>query len=320
MSADAWMTHMHRGDFAAAWKINDARMAERRAAGSPTCWHWPRHLQYVWNGEPLEGRRVLVRCYHGLGDTVQFIRYAPLLKAIAAEVIVWAQPSLVPLVQTVRGVDRVLPLHDGAPEAEFDVDVEIMELPHVFRSVVGTLPAEVPYLHVAPAVSGPIRATRAAGKRAVGLVWRAGDWDERRSVPGTLLAAVLSGVPGVDWYLLQRGAATGAMPKGFAVDVSSDDAAEAARTMRALDLVISVDSFPAHLAGALGVPVWTLLHTGADWRWMDGPRADSPWYPTMRLFRQSPEQPGDWRPVLEHIVGRLSERASPEQAARCFQL
>ncbi len=301
MMADEWMAHMRRGDFAAAWTLSDARIATRRAAGSPACWHWQRHLQYVWDGQPLADRRVLVRCYHGLGDTVQFIRYAPLLKAVAAEVIVWAQPALVPLVRTVRGVDRVLPLHNGSPEAEFDADVEIMELPHVFRSVAGTLPAEVPYLHVEPtAVLG-----RKQGRMAVGIVWRAGDWDERRSVPAALLVEALSGVAGVDWHLLQRGAGMSELPAGLALDASSDDALEAARTMRALDLVISVDSFPAHLAGALGVPVWTLLHAEADWRWLDGPREDSPWYPTMRLFRQDPAHPGDWRPVLERVAEAL---------------
>ena len=249
------------------------------------------------------GRRVLVRCYHGLGDTVQFIRYAPRLRAVAREVIVWAQAGLVPLVRTVPGVDRVLPLHDGAPEVEFDADVEIMELAHVFRSTAGTLPAAVPYLHVDPAADLP----RRPGRRAVGLVWEAGAWDPRRSVPAGLLAETLGEVPDVDWHLLQRGRALGEMPGGFGMDAGSDDPVQVARTMRALDLVISVDSFPTHLAGALGVPTWTLLPSPADWRWLED-RSDNPWYPTMRLFRQDPARSGDWRPVLARVAAALRGR------------
>ena len=290
---------MRAGDFAAAWEVCDAVLAARRAAGFPPGWDRPRHLQAIWNGGSLAGKRVLVRCYHGLGDTVQFIRYAPLLRAVAREVIVWAQPALVSLVQTVPGVDRVLSLHDGAPEAEFDVDLEIMELPHLFRSTMATLPAGVPYLHVAAA-----DLPRTPGRWAAGLVWRSGEWDKRRSVPAGLLAETLGRVSGVDWHLLQRGSALGEMPPGFGLDLGSDDPWQAARTMRALDLVISVDSFPAHLAGALGVPVWTLLPAPADWRWMEG-RADSPWYPSMRLFRQDPARAGDWRPVLAEVAAAL---------------
>ena len=306
MTDDPWTRHMRAGDLAAAWVVSDGVLAARRAAGFPPGWEQPRHLQLVWNGEPLEGKRVLVRCYHGLGDTVQFIRYAPLLRAVAREVIVWAQPSLVPLVRTVPGVDRVLPLHDGTPEAEFDADVEVMELPHVFRSTVGTLPGKVPYLHVEPEAGLP----RRPGRRAVGLVWESGAWDPRRSVPAALLAEVLGEVRGVDWHLLQRGTAREQVPPGFGVDSGSDDPTGAARIMRALDLVISVDSFPAHLAGALGVPVWTLLPAPADWRWLEG-RTDNPWYPTMRLFRQEPGRCGDWRPVLGRVAAAL--RAGTER-------
>lgn len=291
---------MRGGDFAAAWKVSDAVLAARRAAGMPPCWDQPRHLQPVWNGSPLNGQRVLVRCYHGLGDTVQFIRYAPLLRAVAREVIVWAQPALVELVRTVPGVDRVLPLHDGSPAADFDVDLEIMELPHVFRSTVGTVPATVPYLRAERVVNF----SRAPSRRAVGLVWRSGDWDARRSIPSTLVAETLGNVPGIDWHLLQRGPALAEMPPGFGVDSGSDDPTRLARTLRALDLVLSVDSFPAHLAGALGVPVWTLLPAPADWRWLEG-RTDSPWYPTMRLFRQETSRAGDWRHVLDRVAAAL---------------
>jgi hypothetical protein len=293
-----WMLHMRRGEFEAAWTISDAVLRAR--AGRP-CWHWPRHLQYIWDGTPLAGKRVLVRCYHGLGDTIQFIRYAPLLKAIAAEVIVWSQAALIPLLRSLRGIDRLLPLHDGTPQVVYDVDVESMELPHVFRTTPATIPAEIPYLRVEPA---PL--TSRAGI-AVGLVWAAGEWDHgRRSVPFPLLAP-LAQVPGVTLHILQRGPALELYQPGFGLASGSDDVVEAARLICALDLVISVDSMPAHLAGALGVPVWLLLDAAADWRWMEG-REDSPWYPTMRLFRQ--ERPGVWEPVIARVVAELAGHRS----------
>lgn len=305
---EAWFRAMRRGDFAAAWRASDAIL--RAHAGVP-CWHRPRHEQWVWDGTPLDGRRVLVRCYHGLGDTLQFIRYLPLVRQIAAETVVWAQPALIPLLRTVDGIDRLEPLHDGAYEGEYDVDVEVMELAHVFRSTVDTIPRAVPYLHAAPA---PIPRD---DRLAVGLVWRAGDWDERRSIPFPLLAP-LARVPGVELHVLQRGPALDECPPGFGARSGRDDVLGAARVIRALDLVITVDSMPAHLAGALGVPVWTLLIHEPDWRWMLE-RDDSPWYPTMRLFRQP--APGDWGAVIRRVAAELralaSERAgSPRRPDR----
>src|SRR5919108_2417743 len=225
--AACWMSCMRRGAFEAAWAISDAVLRTR--AGIP-CWHWPRHLQYIWDGTPLADKRVLVRCYHGLGDTIQFIRYTPLLKAIAQEVIVWAQPALLPLLRTLHSIDRLLPLHNGTPEVPYDVDVESMELPHVFRTTLATIPAEIPYFHVEPA-SLPKR-----GRVAVGLVWAAGEWDhERRSIPFPLLAP-LAEVPGIALYILQRGPALDEYRPGFGLVSGSDDVVEAARLMRALDL------------------------------------------------------------------------------------
>ena len=286
------MRHMRRGEYETAWEISDAVLRSR--AGVP-CGHLPRHLQYFWDGTPLEGKRILVRCYHGLGDTIQFIRYAPLVKAIAAEVLVWAQPSLILLLGTMRGIDRLFPLHDGAFEWEYDLDVELMELLHVFRTTLRTIPAEVPYFGVDPL---PLRCD---GRRAVGIVWRAGDWNARRSIPFSLLAP-LAEVSGVEWYIFQHGPGLAERHEGFGVLPKPGDILEEARLMRSLDLFITVDSMPAHLAGALGVPVWTLLHAEATCRWMEE-REDSPWYPTMRLFRQ--ERSGEWEPVIERVASEL---------------
>src|SRR5215203_4580319 len=161
-----WMTHMQAGRFEEAWQVSDRLRALQPGGANPEL---PRHLQRIWDGRPLDGR-VLVRCYHGLGDTIQFARYLPLLRQRAAHVILWAQAPLIPLLQTVDAGVEILPLHDGDPAVAHDVDLEIMELGHVFRSTPETLPREVPYIHVERA---PL--SRRSMPR-VGLVWRAGDW------------------------------------------------------------------------------------------------------------------------------------------------
>jgi hypothetical protein len=290
---------MRRGDFATAWNISDDVLRSR--AGVP-CFHRPRHEQYLWNGESLAGRRVLVRCYHGLGDTVQFIRYAPLLKRVARDVIVWAQPCLLPLLATARGIDRLLPLHDGVPEVDYDADVELMELPHVFRTTLDTIPAEVPYLHAPRSTFRTLEGAREALR--VGVVWQSGGWDDRRSIPIRLLEPLMR-IRGVRWHALQHGAGLTEWPAEWGTVSSTSEVTELAARMQSLDLVLTVDSFPAHLAGALGVKTWTLLHADPDWRWMLH-RDDTPWYPTMRLWRQS--RPGDWTPVIERVGDALAER------------
>ncbi|HEX8619271.1 MAG TPA: ADP-heptose--LPS heptosyltransferase [Thermoanaerobaculia bacterium] len=293
-----WFTHMRRGDFAAAWAISDEVLASR--AGVPS-WHLEREYQWIWNGTPLAGKRVLIRCYHGLGDTIQFARFFPLVNAMASECTVWAQPSLIPLLATMPGIGRLLPLHDGTPEVEYDVDVESMELTHVFRTTIDTIPNEVPYFRVdaSPRRRGrPLR---------IGVVWRAGDWGPHRSIPiGTL--ARLFDLPNATFHSLQRDELDDRLPSLEGVD----EPLSTARVMRGLDLVITVDTMTAHLAGALGVPVFTLLHHRSDWRWMDA-RRDSPWYPTMRLFRQPTD--GDWDSVVDEVryaVATMSDETKKE--------
>ena len=288
-----WMNYMRNEDFTTAWKISDEVMQAR--AGKP-CWHLPRHQQYIWDGFSLKQKRVLVRCYHGLGDTIQFIRYAPLLKEIAAKVIVWAQEPLIPLLKTVDGIDELLPLHDGVPGVEYDVDVEIMELPHIFRSTVESLPASIPYIHVEP-----LRLSNNKNLVSVGLVWKAGGWAPFRSIPFSMLAP-LADIEGVQLHILQADAASAGWREGFGNHPGEFSLYDYARVIKGLDLLISVDSMPVHLAGALGIPVWTLLHAEADWRWMEN-REDSPWYPTMRLFRQP--KPGDWHTLINNVRSAL---------------
>lgn len=290
-----WMRLMRRGDWTRAWQISDAALAAR--AGSRD-WNAPRHLQAIWDGSPLAGRRVLVRCYHGLGDTIQFARFLPALRAIAGEVTSWVQPALIPLLRTMPGVGWLAPLHDGTPAIAHDVDIEIMELAHALRVTPETLPVDVPYLH-------PRLAPERTTGLAVGLVWAAGEFDLTRSVPLRLLEA-LAEVPGVRLHILQHGPALAERPPGFGLHAGREDMMGLASLMRGLDLVITVDSMPAHLAGALGVPVWLMLRHDADWRWMQD-RDTSPWYPTMRLFRQP--EPGAWAPVARRVLTCLRHRA-----------
>ena len=285
-----WLQHARRGDFDRAWRVSDCILARHIASPDFTR---PRHEQSIWTGKSIDGARVLVRCYHGLGDTIQFSRYFPMLRARAREVTVWAQPALLQLLASIQGIDRLIPLTDGVPEVPYDVDVEVMELPFVFRSTLPSIPRAVPYIRV-PAADLPRTPPR------VGVVWRCGDWEMRRSIPFHDVRPLFE-VEGVTWCSLQQHRRPGeAHPR--LVDISADDIYEAARRMAALDLVITVDSMPAHLAGALGIPVWTLLRKDADWRWMDD-REDSPWYPTMHLFRQRAE--GDWADVIERVAGYL---------------
>ena len=289
--AAAWMTAMRRGDWCAAWEVSDLVLRQHVQRGP--CLDWPRHEQWVWDGRPLAGKRVLVRCYHGLGDTIMFARYLPLLAGVAGQVVVWAQPTLIPLLETMRAPVAFLPLHDGTPEVDFDVDIEIMELPHALRCSPLELAARVPYVAVPPA-------PRPANGLCVGLVARAGTWDSRRNVSHDLIRG-LADVPGVSAFNLQV-----EQPIEGVCDASTADVLELASRVQSLDVVVSVDTMVAHLAGALGVETWTLLRYEADWRWMVD-RDESPWYPSMRLFRQP--RPEAWGPVVERVREVLAGRA-----------
>lgn len=288
---------MRAGAFEDAWKLSDKVLA----AGVNRDPRMPRHYQCVWNGTPLNGKRVLIRCYHGLGDTIQFIRYVPLLKEIAKEVIVWAQPPLIDLLKTIPGIDHLIPLHDGQPDTNYDVDVEVMELPFIFRSTLETIPSDIPYLHVEPLLLTPKKELN------VGLVWQAGDWNQARCIPFSELSP-LNGIKGANLFILQASAEAAGWKPGFGIYPGEFSLYDCARVVRGLDLMISADSMPAHLAGAMNVPVWTLLHYKADWRWMDN-RADSPWYPSMRLFRQETED--SWAPVISAVAKEIQKLIAP---------
>ncbi|HYH39421.1 MAG TPA: hypothetical protein VD860_14455 [Azospirillum sp.] len=305
---ERWMAAMLLGDFARAWAVGDL-VLRRSTPEDFDRRDRPFHRRHVWNGTPPEGRRVLVRCYHGLGDILHMMRYLPLLAERAGGVVVQAPEAVHALLEALPGVDAVLPLSDEL-DVPHDVAVELMELPHAFRTTLETIPAAVPYVTVEPArVAAQAARLRRAGRLAVGIAWAAGAWDGgKRSIPAAALER-LAAVPGVDWVCLQRGPALAAGCGLPFCDAGprSDDVLDTAAMIRALDLVVSVDTVVAHLAGALGAPVWTLLRFAADWRWMIG-RDDSPWYPTMRLFRQ--ERDGDWTAPLETVVEALERWAA----------
>ncbi len=291
---------MRAGDFARAWEISDRDLAAVGRAGSAKH-EGPRHLQRIWRGEPLAGQRVLVRCYHGLGDTLQFARFLSPLRAIAAEVAVWCQPELLSLIAAVEGVDRVLPLHEGVPKTDFDVDIEIMEIPHAIRTTREHIEIRVPYLSTAMDEDLPRHSIGPA--LSVGLVWGVGDWDRRRGVPPQLLKQL--DCPGVQLYSLQAGSAAGAAQEVGAIDIHTRDIGLLAARLQRLDLCICPDTMIAHLSAGLGRETWIMLHADCDWRWPVAGRRTY-WYPTARLFHQTVR--GDWGSVMIDVRSAMLER------------
>lgn len=293
-----WMKAMRSGDFEAAWRATDELERARRARR----FRCAEAGELVWDGSPFAGRRVLVRCLHGLGDTLQFIRFVPALTSVASAVTVAIQPALVPLFRPHSDFGEVC---DGWTDRNFphDVEVEVMELAYALRALASTLPRP-PYLDREWICErAKLRPSRRCRRMHIGLVWAASGWDETRSIPPHELAPLAE--IDADFFSLQQGADPAEVPLHFVeMGGSTAEVIDAARAMLSLDLVITVDAMPAHLAGALGVPVWLLLKRDCDWRWMDR-RDDSPWYPSMRVFRQ--ERPGDWSAPIAAVAARLSE-------------
>ena len=278
------MAAMRDGDFARAWRISDAVLASRDPAtrDDPRV---PYHLRWVWDGRPWRGRRVLVRCYHGLGDTLQFARLLPLLARDAASVTLEAQLELLPLLRHVQAVGFD-PAHPLPPS---ECDIELMELPHALR----LSPEHIPAPAAKPMPRRP---------EAIGLCWQAGAWDPARSVPAAALLAACAG-PGVRLFGLQRGPGADAAPGLTAHRLDGSMAvADTAALIQSLDCVVSVDTMVAHLAGSLGAPTLLLLPAEADWRWLRGTER-SPWYPSMHLLRQS--EAGDWTAPLARLRSLL---------------
>jgi ADP-heptose:LPS heptosyltransferase len=284
---ERWSCAMLLGDYAAAWAESDRLL--RHVSLSEFNAGRALHEQLVWDGRPLEGKEVLVRCHHGLGDTIQFLRFLPALRKKAARVTVMAQAPLLSFVAPL--VDEALPLGPEGPGHE--AGIEIMELSQALRLGPADVPPP-PYLTADPSAADRWR--RKLGENEglnVGLAWNVKGFKPERSLSAASLCG-LAGLPGVNFYCLQKFAPPAEHellqkelrfrnPGG-----APDEISETAALVANLDLVVSVDTMVAHLAGALGRPVWTLLHPDSDWRWMTG-REDTPWYPSMRLLRQGGE-------------------------------
>jgi hypothetical protein len=294
-----WFCRMLAGDFEQAWRESDC-IAER---GAPD----PNRL---WSGRPLDGKNVVVRCLHGLGDAIQFIRFARPLRARAARVFVEVPGCLVRLFQTIPNIDGVFSWDDpDSAQPDWDEHIEVMELARYFRATPETLPSKVPYLFPP---DGPAIAKRDPARINVGIAWASSTWNARRSASINHLLPVLS-IPGCCYFSLQQGTWQADMRdihpdfRPRPVISSTDDVQATAYFVKQLDLVIAVDTMVAHLAGALGKPVWLMLEKCADWRWMME-RTDSPWYPTMRIFRQ--RETGNWSQVAGDVAASLERFAA----------
>lgn len=283
----AWMEAMRGGDWAGAWAVCDAVLAARDPAArdDPAL---PYHRRWVWDGRPFDRADVLVRCYHGLGDTIQFARHLPALAQRAASLTVEAHPSLLGLLGTLGCVDRLVPFDPAHPLKPLACDLEITELSFALREA----PADVaaPYLRAEPA-------RLPAG--TVGLCHAAGEWDPGRSIAPESLAPLVAGRPAVT-LVAAPSALPVLNPEGCPFDMDAT-----AALVAGCDLVVTVDTMIAHLAGALGRPVWLLLKAEPDWRWTPGARETS-WYPTMRLFHQPGA--GDWAAVIAEVARDLAGR------------
>ena len=298
-----------RGDFERGWPEYEWRWQLKGAPLPQTSFVQPR-----WKGEDLNGRTVLLYAEQGVGDTIQFIRYAPLVKQRGGRVMFVCMPEVAPLLVNFAGVDEMVPQGTLPP---FHLHCPLLSLPMIFNTRVETIPASVPYLKADPRLSEQwsMKLQSRPGRLKVGLAWAGRPThadDARRSMRLAQLAP-LAQVKGVTFFSLQKGEAAAESARAPAgmdlIDCAADlhDFADTAALVSQLDLVVAVDTAVAHLAGAMGKPVWVLLPFKPDWRWLLD-RNDTPWYPTMRLFRQGGKR--EWDGVTEEVAKVLHDWSS----------
>lgn len=302
----SWLT---LGDFEKGWPEYEHR------------WQCPGFVERPfkaprWTGEPIENKAILLHAEQGLGDTLQWIRYAPLVKQFGATVFVEVQPPLMRLLSRVAGIDRLCA--QGEPLPSFDFHVPLGSLPGIFQTTVETIPAEIPYLQAEDERVDYWRGQLAAlADLKIGIAWQGNPkqgGDRLRSIP-LMHFAPLARLEGVQLVSLQKDPGAEQLKEmadalpiidlARRLDLSGGAFLDTAAVMRNLDLVITCDTATGHLAGALGVPVWLALSAAADWRWLSE-RDDTPWYPTMRLFRQS--KLGRWDDVFERMADEIQKR------------
>ncbi|MDD2539853.1 MAG: tetratricopeptide repeat-containing glycosyltransferase family protein [Desulfuromonadaceae bacterium] len=264
----------------------------------------------LWNGSPLHGRTILLHAEQGFGDAIQFVRYSPMVAQRGGAVIVECHPELVQLLLSVEGVQDVVPF--GAPLPPFDCQAPLLSLPRIFETKLQTIPSHCPYISVsniyrekwAALVSPCLSSIR------VGLVWAGKKYPDPLRSCRLVDLAPLATARNITFYSLQLGVGseeTKSPPPGMElVDQTSQihDFGDTAALIERLDLIISIDTAVSHLAGALGKPVLLLLPLAPDWRWLLE-RSDSPWYPSMKIFRQ--KQSGDWGEVIARLLPTLTE-------------
>ena len=265
----------------------------------------------TWDGQDLRGKTILLRAEQGYGDFIQFIRFAPLVKARGASVVLYAREELHGLVADNAAIDRIV--GSGQPYPPFDYHIHLLSIPRVLRISPTTIPAETPYMHADAQLQSAWRdVVEKDSTLNVGLVWAGSPThlgDRFRSLPVACLDRLLS-ADGVTFWSLQKGPVAAQLAsvtaRGNVVDVADrlHTFADTAAAIDAMDVVIGVDTAVIHLAGAMGKPVWTLVAIPGDWRWGEA-GDDSAWYPTMRIFRQ--RKPGDWSGVVDHVLTALSE-------------
>ena len=264
-----------------------------------------------WDGSRFDGKRLFIFSEQGLGDTLQFVRYLPKVKALGGTVILGTYKPLVPLLSGFNGVDKLVEISQHHFQAfEYDLFCPILSLPGIFKTTLKTIPRDVPYLDAPPQKVSNWRRQLDNDAFKVGIVWKGSPIhanDRNRSCDLEPFLPLVS-VPGVRLYSLQKGPAIDDLKRIFPesqvknIGPHLKDFSDTAGLLANLDLVISVDTAVVHLAGAMGLPVWTLLPFAPDWRWQLN-RKDTPWYPSMQLFRQV--QRGNWQTVFQQIMEKL---------------
>jgi hypothetical protein len=258
----------------------------------------------MWDGSPLNGRTILLHAEQGFGDAIQFVRYVPLVAQRGGTVIIECHPQLVQLMQTLAGVQSIVPF--GAPLPPFNCQSPLLSLPRIFGTTLQSIPTHCPYLSISTEYQDKWAAVMSAHPNVlrVGLAWAGKSYpDPLRSCRLSDLA-LLATTNNVEFYSLQMGDGSeqaNLPPSGmslFNLTGQINDFADSAALIDQLDLVISIDTAVTHLAGALGKPVYLMLPYAPDWRWLLD-RSDSPWYPTMQIFRQ--QQPGGWGEVITRV-------------------
>lgn len=253
-----------------------------------------------WQGEELNGKTLFLAAEQGAGDAIQFVRYAPALAAQGAEIILQVHTNLQKLFETLEGITQVITQNDTLPS--FDFQASLMSLPYLLYDTFETLESKVPYLSVPADVKCSL--SPSSGNRRIGLVWAGNPEhsnDHNRSCPFDQLMPLFE-LPDIDWISLQNEPSVHTGASIIDLSAQLNCFADTAAIMAQLDLIISVDTATAHLAGALGCPVWLMLPYSPDWRWLTD-RTDSPWYPSARLYRQP--KPGDWHSVINAITNDL---------------